>query len=86
MIRNSFISPELAYSNEKKKFFDKIGYNKHPNLLHKTSNNSDVKPSVAISLSNPGSTLRFINPTSKDETLFMRKRAKADDSFYEKRV
>ncbi len=27
-LRNTFISPELAYNNEKKKFFEKIGYNR----------------------------------------------------------
>jgi hypothetical protein len=30
-MRNTFISPELAYSNERRKLFDKIGYNKNLN-------------------------------------------------------
>ncbi|CDW88755.1 leucine rich repeat family protein [Stylonychia lemnae] len=81
-LRNTFISPELAYTNERKKLFDKIGYNKYNSKIPSFQQTEDYKIENSKSMS-------FVNPNSciiQNENLFVRKRAKADDSFYEKRI
>eukprot|EP00347_Sterkiella_histriomuscorum_P016174 403354202 len=136
--QSSFISAELAYSNDQKKLFDKIGYNKNsqskefknpliqnnpPPLVFipqsqsnqdqlfqdKTNNGSNStgckqsqisKSFIDVSSTSKSSNIyanqtftlsqqQFMNPKQfqvEDETMFIRKRTRIDESYYEKRV
>ena len=75
--KTSFISPDLAFSADKRKLFNKMGYKPY------TRNKDGSMPESARQID---SSLIANAEKSPDVALFLRSSNKADSSFYEKRV